>query len=125
MHRLQYILKEKCPNCESGNVFASKGSILRFRMPKMNDNCSVCNHKFEKEPGYFFGAMYISYGLTFIEGILIFLFSRFFTSAIFDIRLFLCIIGGIFFLSFFNFRLSRLIWMYIFTSKEIQTDSSS
>jgi hypothetical protein len=30
---------------------------------KMNEQCPSCGLKFEREPGYFFGAMYFSYGL--------------------------------------------------------------
>lgn len=29
----------------------------------MNDRCPVCGLNFNREPGYFLGAMYISYGL--------------------------------------------------------------
>jgi ABC-type multidrug transport system permease subunit len=29
----------------------------------MNERCGVCDLKFEREQGYFLGAMYISYGL--------------------------------------------------------------
>jgi hypothetical protein len=29
----------------------------------MRERCAVCDLKFEREPGYFLGAMYISYGL--------------------------------------------------------------
>jgi uncharacterized protein (DUF983 family) len=29
--------------------------------PKMQERCAVCDLKFEREPGYFLGAMYISY----------------------------------------------------------------
>jgi len=29
----------------------------------MHERCPVCDLKFEREPGYFLGAMYISYGL--------------------------------------------------------------
>jgi uncharacterized protein (DUF983 family) len=31
--------------------------------PKMYERCSVCNLRYEREEGYFLGAMYISYGL--------------------------------------------------------------
>jgi len=31
--------------------------------PKMCGRCSICDLKFEREPGYFLGAMYISYCL--------------------------------------------------------------
>jgi len=29
----------------------------------MQERCAVCDLKFDREPGYFLGAMYISYGL--------------------------------------------------------------
>ena len=29
----------------------------------MYERCEVCDLKFEREPGYFLGAMYVSYGL--------------------------------------------------------------
>ena len=29
----------------------------------MNPTCPVCGHAFEREPGFFQGAMYVSYGL--------------------------------------------------------------
>jgi hypothetical protein len=32
----------------------------------MNERCPVCNLKFEREQGYFLGAMYISYGLALV-----------------------------------------------------------
>jgi hypothetical protein len=36
---------------------------MYFGFPKMHPRCPVCNLKFEREAGYFLGAMYISYGL--------------------------------------------------------------
>jgi hypothetical protein len=39
-------------------------SIFHFpRIPKMCERCSVCDLKFEREPGYFLGAMYFSFAL--------------------------------------------------------------
>jgi uncharacterized protein (DUF983 family) len=57
------ILHQKCPRCHSGAIFRS--SIFRG-FAKMNEHCPVCNLKFEREEGYFLGAMYISYGLALI-----------------------------------------------------------
>jgi uncharacterized protein (DUF983 family) len=34
--------------------------------PKMHPRCPVCDLKFEREEGYFLGAMYISYALALI-----------------------------------------------------------
>ena len=54
------ILRQRCPRCRRGNIF--RYSIFRG-FPKMHDRCPVCGLKFNREPGYFLGAMYVSYGL--------------------------------------------------------------
>ena len=60
LRTLQDILSQRCPRCRSGHIF--RYSIFRG-FPKMYQRCPVCDLKFEREPGYFLGAMYISYGL--------------------------------------------------------------
>jgi len=55
MGRFQAILTERCPVCLSGKMFRG--------MFAMNETCPVCGHGFEREPGFFQGAMYVSYGL--------------------------------------------------------------
>jgi uncharacterized protein (DUF983 family) len=57
---LNGIFCQLCPRCRAGKIFRS--SIYR-RFPKMHERCPVCDLKFHREPGYFLGAMYISYGL--------------------------------------------------------------
>jgi uncharacterized protein (DUF983 family) len=60
MSTLADILHQRCPRCRSGAIF--RYSIFRG-FPKMLERCPVCDLKFEREQGYFLGAMYISYGL--------------------------------------------------------------
>jgi uncharacterized protein (DUF983 family) len=57
---LQSIFQQRCPRCRLGRIF--RYSIFRG-FPKMCERCSICDLKFEREPGYFLGAMYISYVL--------------------------------------------------------------
>jgi uncharacterized protein (DUF983 family) len=57
---LNGIFCQLCPRCRAGKIFRS--SIYRS-FPKMHERCPVCDRKFHREPGYFLGAMYISYGL--------------------------------------------------------------
>jgi len=54
------ILYHRCPRCRVGQIF-HHSIFLGF--PKMNESCSICHLRYEREPGYFLGAMYISYGL--------------------------------------------------------------
>jgi uncharacterized protein (DUF983 family) len=62
------ILQQRCPRCRAGRIFHS--SIFRG-FPKMNEYCPDCSLKFEREEGYFLGAMYISYGLALLIIVLI------------------------------------------------------
>jgi uncharacterized protein (DUF983 family) len=57
---LRSILQQRCPRCRMGGIF--RYSIFRG-FPKMCERCSICGLKFEREPGYFLGAMYLSFGL--------------------------------------------------------------
>jgi uncharacterized protein (DUF983 family) len=54
------IAHQLCPRCRIGGIFRS--SIFRG-FPAMRDSCAVCGLKFEREEGYFVGAMLIDYGL--------------------------------------------------------------
>ncbi|MGZ3862519.1 MAG: DUF983 domain-containing protein [Bacteroidia bacterium] len=56
-------LANKCPRCHSGKVFVSDNPYKLSGGLKMNESCSSCNLVYEKEPGFFFGAMYVSYAL--------------------------------------------------------------
>lgn len=116
MSAISGILGEKCPKCEKGKVFYKKGNPLLFTMPRMNERCPVCDHQFEKEPGYFFGSMYVSYGLTVAEMIAVFVISYFLTDNYALILVIIAIMAVL--LSTFNFRLSRMIWIYMLDGKD-------
>lgn len=106
-------IRGKCPKCEKGTIFNKIGSIFLLRFPKMNNACPHCGYKFEIEPGHFIGAMYVSYALVVGEGIGMYFILDYFISSISTllILLFLAII----LMSFFNFRYSRIIWIYFFS----------
>ena len=60
---LRCILGQRCPRCRRGSIF--RYSLFRG-FPKMYEYCLDCGLKFEREEGYFLGAMYISYGLALV-----------------------------------------------------------
>ncbi len=116
--RIISLLKGKCPKCETGDVFKTKGNLFLFRMPVMHETCPHCGHKFEREPGYFFGAMYVSYALTVAEAVAVFVIWELLMPGQYDYRVIALILLPQVLLWFVNFRFSRIIWMYFFTSKE-------
>jgi uncharacterized protein (DUF983 family) len=54
------ILRQMCPRCRAAKIFR-KSIFTGF--PRMLERCPNCGLKFEREQGYFLGAMYISFGL--------------------------------------------------------------
>jgi uncharacterized protein (DUF983 family) len=109
--RIVSILREKCPRCRQGDVY-EKQSGLKF--PVMKKQCDSCGYKFDREPGYFLGAMYVSYGLAVLEGLVAFLLLYFFAPDLPTIWFPVIITIVILAFSYRNYRLSRIIYIHIF-----------
>ncbi len=98
------LLRQRCPRCCLGDLFRT--------MFTMNETCPVCGLRFEREEGYFLGALYVSYpisalllGLGILAAYLLFP----------DLRLeWDLLIAAIAYLPFMPvvFRYSRAIWIY-------------
>jgi uncharacterized protein (DUF983 family) len=106
------IMKEKCPNCGNGDVYQKKTKFLQ--LPVMKDHCENCLYHFDREPGYFIGAMYISYGLAVFQAILTFLTLYVFLPNIPTILVVLAILFVLSVFSIKNYKLSRIIYIHIF-----------
>lgn len=59
MNLIQSIWKYKCPRCRKGDLYTKPFEFKKA--VSMHEHCEHCGLKFEAEPGYFFGAMFISY----------------------------------------------------------------
>ena len=53
----------KCPRCRKGEVFTQPAYNLG-KFDHMHEQCPVCGLFYEIEIGFFWGAMYISYGFS-------------------------------------------------------------
>lgn len=110
------VLLCKCPNCKKGKMFKKLGNLLLFKAPKMDNRCKECNFKFEKEPGFFFGAMFVSYALVAAEMIASILVFKYLVNFSYINVLLMAIMIAVL-LSTINFRLARSIWIYMFYSE--------
>ncbi len=61
--KLYSILKMRCPKCHEDRLFAHRLSEMKGLLD-MKEECSNCGQKFELEPGFYWGSMYIAYGLS-------------------------------------------------------------
>jgi uncharacterized protein (DUF983 family) len=106
------IMNEKCPKCREGYVF--KQNISLMKLPIMNDKCEKCNFRYDREPGYFLGAMYISYGFAVLQGIITFLILHYSFPLLSTLYQTLVVIVVITILGRKNYKLSRVVYIHIF-----------
>lgn len=79
----------------------------------MHENCSRCGLRYQIEPSFFYGAMYVSYGLTVAIGIAAFIVSHVFIGL--DLaKSFIAIIVALIVLMPITARLSRNIYINMF-----------
>ena len=57
------IAQAKCPKCREGNMFPVSPFSYR-KLTVINSSCPVCEASFIPEPGFYDGAMYISYAFS-------------------------------------------------------------
>lgn len=111
--KLYSILANKCPACHKGSFFVSDNPYKIKGFSDMHPKCDTCHENFLRETGYYYGAMYISYGLNVIIGIIMFLLIVLLLDL--DVLVFLGAFVATNLLLFpWTFRTSRLIWINIF-----------
>ena len=107
------LLKCNCPQCRQVNLFVHKNPYHLKDMHIMSENCPGCQFNVSQEPGFYWGAMYVSYGLS--VGFSIVYFSVFYcffgwlsdAFIITNTVLLILIIPLV-------FRYARVIWLYLF-----------
>lgn len=113
--KLYSILNSKCPRCQEGNFFKNGFTFNLSRITKIHANCPSCDLKYMLEPSFYFGAMYVSYGLIVGLSITTFLIA----TLIFGLHLlqsFAVIFTTHFILMPLTLRLSRILWINMFVT---------
>ncbi|MFN9114800.1 MAG: DUF983 domain-containing protein [Bacteroidota bacterium] len=83
----------------------------------MHESCSHCGLKYQLEPSFFYGAMYVSYAVNVALGIATFIISHYFLK--FNLKVsFGVIVGTLLLLYPLVLRWSRNIYINIFISYE-------
>ncbi|MGJ8745503.1 DUF983 domain-containing protein [Polaribacter sp.] len=120
--KLFSVVKGKCPRCQEGDFFKYKFTFNPSKVTKLHDNCPYCNLKYMIEPSFFYGAMYVNYGITVGLSIVTFLIS----TLIFNLSMlqsFAAIIIALLVLAPINLRLSRILWINMFISFDEKQNS--
>ncbi len=112
--KLYSILTGTCPQCQKESMYVDQNLLHLNNLLKMNERCSHCGLKYQIEPSFFFGSMYVSYGLNVAIGIITFIvyfqFDRDMLNSFISIIIVLILAFP------FVMRLSRNIYINFFVS---------
>jgi uncharacterized protein (DUF983 family) len=103
----------KCPRCRIGNVFI--GSSYSRKGQEMEVSCSACGLRYERETGYFYVAMFVSYAFNCAEMISVCVAAYILGLELItkNIWYYVALIIGIsIVLAPFNYRYSRMVLLY-------------
>ena len=113
--KLYSILTGTCPKCQQESMYLDKNTLHLNKLLKMNEHCSHCGLRYEIEPSFFYGAMYVSYGLNVAIGIAAFIVSFVILKSNLK-EAFIAIIASMIILFPLVLRWSRNIYINIFVS---------
>lgn len=111
--KLYSIFTGLCPVCHKGEMYKQPNAYKTFKILEMHEYCSSCNLRFNMEPSFFFGAMYVSYAVGVAIAIATFIISYFFIGMDRNYT-FLTITLVLVALLPLILRISRNIWINIF-----------
>jgi uncharacterized protein (DUF983 family) len=116
---LSSMLRLRCPRCRHGKLFSQPNPYNIKRMESMPDQCPSCGQDFQIEPGFYFGATYVSYALN--VGWLIPTFLTMHFGLALPYRYFVITMFALLpILVPLIFRLSRSIWIHFFVNLDPQ-----
>jgi uncharacterized protein (DUF983 family) len=113
--KLYSILKHKCPRCHEGDMFLKPGEKNYNFIGYTPERCKVCGQPYVLEPGFYYGAMYISYMLSVVVALPQFIIYYAGFDISFRMALLFIIIAQII-LTPFIYRTSRSLWINVFVS---------
>ena len=123
--RLYSILNFKCPRCHQGEFLETRNVYNLKKAGNIKEKCSHCGLKYATEPGFYYGAMYVSYAL----GIALFvtiwvalsvLYPDYSTELLFGL-----IVGSTVLLGPYLYALSKIIWANFFFHYEEKYDKKT
>ncbi|MFZ4435915.1 MAG: DUF983 domain-containing protein [Flavobacterium psychrophilum] len=118
--KVNSILTGSCPKCQNENMYVDSNPYHLGNVLKMHENCSHCGLKYQIEPSFFYGAMYVSYGVNVVLGVAAFVIAY----VLLKLNLkesFAAIIGSLVVFYPLVLRVSRNIYINMFVSYDPTT----
>ncbi|MDB2702222.1 DUF983 domain-containing protein [Flavobacteriaceae bacterium] len=111
--KLKSILPIKCPRCHQGKFLQRK--VYDFSgFTSVRKKCPVCALNYHMEPSFYFGSMYVAYGLGVAVMITLIIFDHLFFNSFSFLRTFWSILIVLIVLAPYLNALSKIIWANLF-----------
>lgn len=94
-------------------MYKNKNPYILSQIMDMHETCSNCGTKYKIEPSFFYGAMYVSYGIGIAFAVVAFVISFVFLKANINV-VFASIVATLIVFFPIIIRISRNIWINIF-----------
>jgi uncharacterized protein (DUF983 family) len=118
--KIYSIFTGTCPKCHQESMYETKNPYILSDVLKINDHCSNCKLKYRLEPSFFYGSMYVSYGVGIAFSVIAFLISYLvFESSL--MGAFIAIVITMIVSGPIIMRLSRNIWINMFVNYDKTT----
>ncbi len=123
-NKLYSILTGSCPKCHEESMYLNDNPYKPGHLFKMHERCANCNTKYKIEPSFFYGAMYVSYGVGIAFAVAAFVIAKLLLGANL-ITSFIAITTTLIVFMPVIIRLSRNIWINIFIKYEAKAKHSN
>ena len=111
--KLYGIITGVCPKCHEESMYTNKNPYDVTELFSMHDNCSNCKTKYKIEPSFFYGSMYVSYGVGIAFAVAAFVISFVLLESSINVAIVAIVASQVLFYPIIV-RLSRNIWINLF-----------
>ena len=111
--KLYSIFTGTCPKCHEESMFKNKNPYVLSELMDMHEKCSNCGTKYKIEPSFFYGAMYVSYGVGIAFAVAAFVITFVFLKANINVVFASIVVTLVVFMPVI-IRISRNIWINLF-----------
>ncbi|WP_452221448.1 DUF983 domain-containing protein [Lacinutrix salivirga] len=114
-NKIYGILTGVCPKCHEESMYTNPNPYALSQLFRMHERCSNCNTKYKIEPSFFYGSMYVSYGVGIAFAVAAFVISYVFLKSS-TTTAFIAIVATLIVFYPIIVRVSRNIWINLFMS---------
>ena len=112
--KLYSIVHFKCPHCHEGEFFISRNPYDFKHLSASHEKCPHCKRRLYLEPGFYYGAMYVSYALS-VAHIVSFIVAKYILGIEMEFVNFIILVASfLILLTPIYYALSKIIWANFF-----------